>query len=221
MTGFYLRVSRDDLHCENQRRVLEEWAKRESIPKEKQIWLQEEVSTRKTRPEKEKLLQFYRDGKINQVVCAKMDRFARSLQELVMDIEGIINSNGRFVAVQNGLDFQKKTYNASQQLMLNIFASFAQFEREIIRERTLDGLARSKAQGKLGGKHPKDCGCGVQLKDGRVHNGTVKPLRNEKNQVIGWQWLGGRIKYKRGFNPPQETPNTPNPEQESNQPNAR
>jgi len=84
------------------------------------------------------------------------------LQELVKDVEEIVNGGGRFVSVNNGFDFTKLTYNASQQLMLNIFASFAQFEREIIRERTLEGLARVKAQGKTLGrpkgamdKHPR------------------------------------------------------------------
>jgi DNA invertase Pin-like site-specific DNA recombinase len=102
------------------------------------------------------VLQGFRSGEFDTIVCVKLDRFARSLQELIMDIEGIVNSGGRFVAISNGMDFQKKSYNASQQLMLNIFGAFAQFEREMIRERTLDGLARARAQGKKLGRPFKD-----------------------------------------------------------------
>ena len=159
---FYARVSRDDLHCENQRIVLTEWAVRNSFSLTALNYLKEEETTRKTRPVKEEVLKRFRSGLNDGIVITRIDRFARSLQELVMDVEYVIANNGRFVSILNGMDFEKKTYNASQQLMLNIFASFAQFEREIIRERTLEGLARVKAQGKSLGrpkgaldKHPR------------------------------------------------------------------
>lgn len=152
--GLYARVSRDDLECRNQWQVLSEWVIRNNLGS---VFHYEEIqSTRKTRPVKEKMIKDFRDGKINTIVVVRIDRFARSLQELVMDIEHIINNGGRFVAINNGFDFDKKHYNASNQLMLNIFASFAQFEREIIRERTLEGLARAKAQGKKLGRPFKD-----------------------------------------------------------------
>lgn len=155
---FYARVSRDDLFCENQKRVLLEWAIRNGITETdfNNNYVQEEMSSRKTRPKKEAVIKNFRAGVYDCVVVTRIDRFARSLQELVMDIEGIINNGGRFVSIMNSFDFDKKSYNASQQLMLNIFASFAQFEREIIRERTLEGLARVKAQGKKLGRPRKN-----------------------------------------------------------------
>jgi putative DNA-invertase from lambdoid prophage Rac len=97
----------------------------------------------------------FRSGEYDTVVVAKLDRFARSLQELVADVRYIVDNGGRFVAISNGMDFTKKQFNASQQLMLNIFASFAEFEREIIRERTIEGLARVRAQGKTLGRPRK------------------------------------------------------------------
>ena len=159
---FYARVSRDDLHCENQKITLIEWAVRNGFALDSTNYLEEEETTRKTRPIKEEALKRFRSGQNDGIVITRIDRFARSLQELIMDVEYVINNNGRFVSILNGMDFEKKTYNASQQLMLNIFASFSQFEREIIRERTLEGLARVKAQGKSLGrpkgakdKHPR------------------------------------------------------------------
>lgn len=155
---FYARVSKDDLHCENQKIILTNWSKQNNIPMEN--YFQEEETTRKSRPIKEHLINRFREGKSSGIVVTRIDRFARSLQELINDVEEVINKNGRFVSILNGFDFQKKTYNASQQLMLNIFASFAQFEREIIRERTLEGLDRARAQGKIGGRHKLNCQCG-------------------------------------------------------------
>ena len=154
----YVRVCRDDLHCENQKLILDNWM-RNNIS-ENYIYFEETETTRKSRPIKEGLMKSFREGNISTIVVTRVDRFARSLQELIMDIEYIINNNGRFVSILNGFDFQKKTYNASQQLMLNIFGAFAQFEREIIRERTLEGLARAKLQGRKGGRHKLGCSCG-------------------------------------------------------------
>lgn len=184
--ALYMRVSRDDLHCENQQESLRSWFSRNSTEYESKIEIKEEMSTRKTRPAKEQLMADFRTGKYQTIVVSRIDRWARSLQELVMNVEEIINSGGRFVSVLNGMDFSKKNYNASSQLMLNIFASFAQFEREIIRERTLEGLERAKLQGKIGGRHPVDCGCGKRLESGKIHNGSIKPVRNQQNQVISW-----------------------------------
>src|SRR3990167_10484014 len=154
----YARVSRDDLHCENQKQILDNWM-RNNI-QENYLYLEEIETTRKSRPVKDGLMKLFREGNTNTIVVTRIDRFARSLQELIMDIEYIINNNGRFVSILNGFDFQKKSYNASQQLMLNIFGAFAQFEREIIRERTLEGLARASLQGRKGGRHKLNCVCG-------------------------------------------------------------
>ncbi len=151
--ALYARVSRDDLNCGNQKIVLYNWARSNQITN--YDFFQESVSTRKTRPIKEGLIRRFREGEYKTIVVSKIDRFARSLQELIIDIEGIINNGGRFVSISNGFDFCKKEYNASQQLMLNIFGAFAQFEREIIRERTIEGLDRVRAQGKRLGRPRK------------------------------------------------------------------
>lgn len=149
----YCRVSRDDLNNENQVKVIQDYCDRNDFAE--LTWFKEEMTTRKTRPIKEQLIKDFRNGKFDIIIVSKLDRFARSLQELIMDIEGIINSGGRFICIGNGFDFTKKSYNASQQLILNIFSSFAMFEREMIRERTMDGLARAKAQGKRLGRPRK------------------------------------------------------------------
>ena len=176
---FYARVSRDDLHCENQKIELSNWANRNNLEFN---YFQEEETTRKTRPIKEELLNSFRRGKSEGIVVTRIDRFARSIQELIMNVEEIINNNGRFVSILNGFDFQKKTYNASQQLMLNIFASFAQFEREIIRERTLEGLARAKAQGKKGGRHNLSCVCGKCKQSKGIKPEWLSEKRVTKNE---------------------------------------
>lgn len=153
--ALYMRVSRDDLHCENQEIVLNAWWAANSKPGDTCTWYREEMSTRKTRPVKESVMQSFRDGKINTVVHQRIDRFARSVVELVSDADYVIQHGGRYVCVSNGFDFDAAHWTASQQLVFNIFASFAQFERDIIRERTIDGLNRVRAQGKRLGRPRK------------------------------------------------------------------
>lgn len=151
--ALYARVSRDDLHCENQKLQLERWAAKQE-PGDTYEYFEETESTRKSRPIKEKILNLFRSGNINGIACVRLDRFARSGIELALNVNEIIDNGGRFVSINNGFDFNRNNWNATQQLQFAIFAAFAEFERELIRERTLEGLARAKAQGKKLGRRP-------------------------------------------------------------------
>lgn len=152
---FYARVSRTDLHTENQETILREWAERHRDELEKSLFLKEELSTRKTRPVKQEALRLLRRGEYDTVIVVKIDRWARSMLELVQDVQTLIENGGRFISIDNGFDFSKRL-SASQQLQFQIFAAFAEFEREIIRERTLEGLARARLEGKRLGRPRKN-----------------------------------------------------------------
>lgn len=150
--ALYARVSRDDLNCKNQTAILEDWALKNLNAQDTSEFFTEEMSSRKTRPVKESVLAGLRSGRFDTVVVVRIDRWARSLQELVMDVREIVDKGKRFISLLNGFDFKRDSFNASNQLMLNIFGAFAEFEREIIRERTLEGLARARLQGRVGGR---------------------------------------------------------------------
>jgi DNA invertase Pin-like site-specific DNA recombinase len=142
--AIYVRVSRGDLHTDNQRLKLEEYAKMKGYDYEV---FEETESSRKTRPVKENLLNMLREGKFDGVLVYKLDRWARSLQELIMNIEELRSRNRQFIVLTQPID----TTNSAGMLMLQILGAFAEFEREIIRERTLAGLDRARAWGrKLG-----------------------------------------------------------------------
>ena len=153
--ALYARVSRDDLHCENQKIQLERWANKQDAGDTYEYFFEIET-TRKSRPVKEHILGLFRQGIVGGVVCTRLDRFARSSIELALNVNEIIKGNGRFVCINNGFDFDKTHWNATQQLQFAIFAAFAEFERELIRERTLEGLARARAQGKKLGRPRKN-----------------------------------------------------------------
>ena len=146
--ALYIRVSRRDLNPENQKRQLIEYCKVKGIEYE----IFEEIeSTRKTRPIKQEILVQLRKGKFDGVLVWKLDRWARSLQELIMDIDEITNRKKEFIVLTQPID----TTSASGRLFMQILGAFAEFEREIIRERTIAGLDRARAAGKILGRPRK------------------------------------------------------------------
>lgn len=65
-----------------------------------------------------------------------------------MDVQELVNKNIGFISISDTLDFS----TASGQLHFQILSAFANFEREIIRTRTIEGIARAKMQGKKLGR---------------------------------------------------------------------
>ena len=149
----YCRVSREDLNNENQAKIIRDYCEKQNWGNIS--WFREEMSSRKTRPIKQDLMQSLRNSNFDVLIFVRIDRFARSTTELIIDTEQLVNSGIRVIAIQNGFDFSKEAYNSTNMLMLRIFSAFAEFEREIIRERTLEGLARVRAQGKKLGRPRK------------------------------------------------------------------
>ena len=146
--AIYIRVSRSDLNLDNQRKPLVDYANMKG-------WdyriFEEQESTRKTRPVKEELLSELRKGKYDGVIVYKLDRWARSLQELIMNVDEITNRGKFFISVTQPFD----TSGSMGRLTLQILGAMAEFEREMIRERTMAGLDRARAQGKTLGRPRK------------------------------------------------------------------
>ena len=100
------------------------------------------------RPGLDRLLLDARRAKINVVVCWALDRIGRDLKHLLAVLEDFQSLNIPFVSLKEGLDLG----SASGRLQLAILAALSQFERERLRERTVAGLERARAQGKRLGR---------------------------------------------------------------------
>jgi len=112
----------------------------------------DEVSSKDTRPQKELVLKKLRLGEIDGVAFFALDRWGRTMSELVLELEEFSKSNKSLISIKEGLDLS----TAAGRLMANVLAAMANFERERIRERTLLGLARARAQGKKLGRPYKN-----------------------------------------------------------------
>ena len=143
--ALYVRVSTSDQTVENQKIRLIDYAEKNSLNYD----IFEEIeSTRKTRPVKQALLARLRNNEYEAVVIYKLDRWARSSTELILDTKELLDKGIGFISISDNLDFS----SAAGKLHFAILSAFAEFERELIRERTIEGLRRAKIQGKHAGR---------------------------------------------------------------------
>ncbi len=107
----------------------------------------EKVSGAKAdRPELNKALEFIRSG--DTLVVWKLDRLGRSIRQLI-DTVNILNERGIGLrSLKESID----TTTSSGKLIFHIFCALAEFERDVIRERTHAGLAAARARGRKGGR---------------------------------------------------------------------
>jgi DNA invertase Pin-like site-specific DNA recombinase len=100
------------------------------------------------RPALDRLLRDCHRRLVDAVVVYRYDRFARSLRQLVNALEEFRALGIDFVSLHEGVD----TSTPNGRLVFGIFASIAEFERELIRDRVRSGLASAKAKGKRLGR---------------------------------------------------------------------
>jgi DNA invertase Pin-like site-specific DNA recombinase len=103
------------------------------------------------RPQLEAMQGFVRDG--DTVFCHSMDRMARNLDDLRRIVLGLTERGVRIVFVKENLTFTGEDSPMSN-LLLSVMGAFAQFERELIRERQREGIAIARREGKYTGRKP-------------------------------------------------------------------
>lgn len=115
----------------------------------KKIYADKVSGSKMERPELISMFTHLREG--DTVVVWRLDRLSRSVSDLIATITEIGNRFVGFISLSENID----TTTASGKLIFHIFASFAEFERNIIRERTKAGLEAARARGVLGGAKNK------------------------------------------------------------------
>lgn len=110
------------------------------------IFTEKMSGAKRDRPELLAALEYVRAG--DTLVVWKMDRLARSLKQLIETIEELETREIGFRSLTESID----TTTSSGKLVFHIFGALAEFERSIIRERTMAGLASARARGRFGGR---------------------------------------------------------------------
>jgi DNA invertase Pin-like site-specific DNA recombinase len=158
----YVRVSRKDQVVENQLIQIRNYCEREGIEITEQYIDSGFSGKDSNRPAFNRLMEDVRAGKVKLVVFSKVDRIGRSVKHLCDVLQEFRNRKIEVVFTSQGID----TSRPEGRLFWNMLAAFAEFEREMIIDRTLDGLDRAKAEGKRLGRP-----AGAKDKGRRVRSG--------------------------------------------------
>ncbi len=104
------------------------------------------TGAKKSRPGLDEALRFLRPG--DTLVVWKLDRLGRSVKNLVDSIKMLDDQKIGFISLQENID----TNTSGGKLIFHIFSALAEFERDLIKERTKAGLKSAKARGRVGGR---------------------------------------------------------------------
>lgn len=135
----YARVSTADQSLQLQRDAL----KTEGVEK---VFVETASGAQRDRPELAKALDYLREG--DTLVVWKLDRLGRSLRQLLDTVESLNQRGIEFRSITEKME----TGSPGGRLIFHVFGALAEWERSIIRERTLAGLKAAKDAGKVGGR---------------------------------------------------------------------
>ena len=139
----YARVSTSDQNLDRQQDALQKYG----IDK---LYCEKLSGTKKRRPELDRLLKDLQEG--DTVVIESLSRLGRSVKNLSELMEIFNEKNIRLVSLKETID----TTSSTGRLLFTILSSLAQFERDVLVERTNEGLAAARARGRTGGRPASD-----------------------------------------------------------------
>lgn len=146
--------------------------------------IEEIGSGAKTRPQREELLKEARRRKVDVIIVWRLDRWGRSVSDLMATIKELSDLGVGFVSLNEALDLTTPAGKA----MAGMLAVFAEFERDILRERVKAGIAHSRAKGTVHGRPPtaKSKLAEIkQLKEAGLNNSQIaRKLKIGRTSVI-------------------------------------
>lgn len=152
--ALYHRVSTTDQDPTLARRELRAAARNRSYRVALEI---EETGSgaRNDRPGLRRVMDAAARGHIGAVLVWKLDRFGRSALDVHTNIRNLVDAGVRFEAITQGLRVDPQRADPMAQLLLTVLSGVAELERDLIRERTLLGIARARRAGRRLGRPPR------------------------------------------------------------------
>ena len=139
----YARVSTADQNLDRQKDMLEKYGS-------DKIFCEKMSGAKKNRPELTLMLNSLKENDV--VVIESLSRLGRSVKNLAELIELFNNKNVRLVSLKETID----TTSSTGRLLLMVLCSISAFEREVLQERTREGLNAARARGRCGGRPKTD-----------------------------------------------------------------
>ena len=145
--ALYARVSTHDQQTLSmQVKAMQEYAQNRGWKVEKEV--EETSSGAKERKKREEILQAAQRREIDVILVWKLDRWGRSLADLITSLQDLNTLGVSFVSITESLDFT----TPSGKAMAGMLAVFAEFERDMLRERVKAGIAHARSKGKPHGR---------------------------------------------------------------------
>lgn len=141
----YCRVSTEEQDADKQEFICKEYCKRNAWEIYK-VYKDVYSGAKTSRPAFNQMLEDMRSMSFDCVMVTKLDRIGRSLQHLLSLFNEFTTKNVNFIATSQNID----TTTSTGRLQLHILGAFAEFERNLISERTKEGLRRATGVGKRG-----------------------------------------------------------------------
>jgi len=151
IVAVYLRVSTVDQNTEAQEHQVLEFCRKRGW-RSPRVFRDLVCGAANHRPRLDSMLQFIRAGRVRYVVTYKLDRLGRSLTQLAIMVSEFQTRNVGLICTSQGID--TSTPNPAAQLQLGVLMAVAEFERALIKERTIAGLAVARMHGKRIGRPP-------------------------------------------------------------------
>jgi DNA invertase Pin-like site-specific DNA recombinase len=147
-TYAYLRVSTEGQEVDNQRLAILEYCQRQQIHIDEFI----EVKLSSRRSTKERRIDELLDRleKSDTLIVSELSRLGRSLGQIVTLVDALRDNDIRLLAIKEGIDTSKNDITTKTQIAM--FGLFSEIERDLISQRTIEGLARAKRDGKKLGR---------------------------------------------------------------------
>ena len=148
-TVAYLRVSTRSQDPANQKLVILEFSQKRRIMVDQ--FIESRISSRKSPLERriDEMLETLQPG--DRLLVSELSRLGRSLGQVIQIVETLVRRKIRFIAIKEAIEFDGKQ-DLRTKVMIALFGLFAEVERDLISERTKEGLAAAKAKGKLLGR---------------------------------------------------------------------
>lgn len=176
--GLYARVSTEDQNTlVMQNRAMREYAARRGFAVVMQV--REVNSGAVRRQAREKLLEAARHREIDGVLVWRLDRWGRSVTDLLVTLQELEHLGVGFVSLTEALDLT----TPSGRAMAGLLAIFAEFEREILRERTRAGMAHARQNGKRLGRPPTAAAHAAEIC--RLHRAGISKSEIARRLEIG------------------------------------
>ena len=163
-TVAYLRVSTRSQDLANQKLAILEFSQKRQFPIDEFRVIESRISSRKSPLERriDEMLGTLQSG--DRLLVSELSRLGRSLSQVIQIVETLVRRKIRFIAIKEAIEFDGKQ-DLRTKVMIALFGLFAEVERDLISERTKEGLAAAKAKGKRLGR-PKGA-LGTSRLDGK------------------------------------------------------